>query len=156
MPEAKRQAVDIDGVAKHIALYEADPVAAHDFDTGNVGRAGIAPTLLLKAIGRKSGAPRSIPLIYQPVGDGFIIIGSLGGAPKHPEWYLNLLANPECEVQVGKFNYSATAETVEGELRELYWDLAARTWPSYIGYQVSAGDRQIPVVLLRTTSVAMT
>lgn len=153
MSDAKRQAVDTDGVTKHIALYESDPVAAHDFDTGNVGRAGIAPTLLLKAIGRKSGTPRSIPLIYQPVGDGFIIIGSLGGAPKHPEWYLNLIANPDCGIQVGKYNYKAKAETVEGGLRELYWDLAARTWPPYVDYQVAAGERQIPVVLLRTSSV---
>lgn len=154
MPDAKRQAVDLDGVATHIALYETDPVAAHDFDTGRVGREGITPTLLLTAIGRKSGTPRPIPLIYQPVGDGFIIIGSLGGAPNHPEWYLNLRANPDCDVQVGKFSYKAKAETVEGDLRALYWDLAARTWPSYIDYQIAAGERQIPVVLLRTSSVA--
>ena len=154
MSDAKRQAVDVDGVARHIALYETDPVAAHDFDTARVGREGIAPTLLLISTGRKSGKKSALPLIYQPVGDGFIVIGSLGGAPKHPQWYLNLVANPECAVQVGKFKYKAVAETVDGALREQYWDLAARIWPSYIDYQVAAGERQIPVVLLRTTSVA--
>ena len=156
MAEAKHANLDINGIAKHIELYDSDPVAAHDFDTSNVGRMGIAPTLLLKVVGRKSGKSGAIPLIYQPVGDGFIVIGSLGGAPKHPEWYRNLVANPECDVQVGKFRYTAKAETVEGDLRERYWDLAARTWPSYVDYQVSAGDRRIPVVLLRTISVVQT
>ena len=153
MSDSPRQSLNLDLLSEHIALYESDPVAGHDFDTGRVGREGIAPTLLLTTTGRKSGQARSLPLIYQPVGDGFIIIGSLGGAPKHPQWYLNLVANPECEVQVGKFKYKAVAETGEGPLRERYWDLAARTWPAYADYQVAAGERQIPVVLLRATAV---
>ena len=60
-----------------------------------------APVLLLSTTGRKSGQRRTTPLVYTMDGDDFVLIASNGGAPKHPAWYLNLMANPDATVEVG-------------------------------------------------------
>jgi len=135
-------------LTEHLALYRADPVRAHDWDATAVGRPGIVPTLLLTTIGRRSGAPVTVPLLYQPAGEGFVVVGSKGGGRRHPAWFLNLQADPECAIQVGRFEFEATARVVSGSQRDTYWDLMTRVWPNYQAYQART-ERQIPIVLLQ-------
>ncbi len=139
--------LDVSWLQQHTAKYLEDPVAAHDWDATPVGGTGLVPTLLLTSTGRTSGEPRSTPLLYQPCGRGFVVVASKGGSHSDPEWYKNLLANPRCHLQVGKFQYAAVAETLEGAEREAYWAWMARFWPDYETYQ-SRTDRKIPVVIL--------
>jgi len=71
----------------------------------------------------------------------------MGGAPKHPGWYRNLVKNPEVRVQVKGDVFQARARTAEGEERERLWKLVNRQWPDYDAYQRRT-ERQIPVVVL--------
>ena len=106
------------------------------------------PSLLLTTTGRKSGDKLIFPLFYGETGDGgYIIVASKGGAPKHPQWYLNLVANPEVEVQVGTKKLKARARTVSGAERAKLWQEALKFWPPYADYQKKT-EREIPVVVL--------
>jgi proline iminopeptidase len=87
-------------------------------------------------------------LIYGEAGDSYVIIASKGGLPSHPIWYLNLLANPDCELMVGPRSLSARARVAEGEERERLWKQMAEMYPPYNEYQERAGARTIPVVVL--------
>ena len=138
---------DYSWLREHTELYLKDPVRAHDWDASPVGGQGLVPTLLLTTVGRKSGAHRPTPLLYQPTGSGFIVVASRGGSDHHPAWYLNLLARPECEIQVGKFSYSATARVLATDERTPYWHWMVRFWPDYEQYQART-DREIPIVIL--------
>lgn len=135
-------------IADHIELYRTDPDKAHMWDSSLGGGKGMLPTLLLTSTGRRSGEARPLPLIYKKVGDAYVIIASKGGAPAHPAWYLNLLANPDCQVQAGRVVVQATARTAEGAEREDLWNQLAEIYPPYNDYQKYAGDREIPVVVL--------
>ncbi len=112
-----------------------------------VGRVGKAPILLLTTIGRRSGEPRTAPLLYLKDGDRLAIVASFGGQPKHPIWYLNLTANPEVHVQVGREQFKATARTAGVEERARLWPRLVEMYPGYAGYQEKT-DREIPIVLL--------
>ncbi|HEX3885746.1 MAG TPA: nitroreductase family deazaflavin-dependent oxidoreductase [Stellaceae bacterium] len=107
----------------------------------------IVPSLLLTTTGRKSGEKFIFPLFYGEAGGSYLVIASKGGAPKHPNWYLNLVANPEVEVQVGTKKMKARARTVTGPERAGLWEKALEFWPPYADYQTKT-DREIPVVLL--------
>ncbi len=139
---------EIPWIAEHIELYRTDPDKAHLWDSSPLGGPGLLPTLLLTTTGRKSGEPRGLPLIYGEAGDGYVIIASKGGMPNHPIWYLNLEANPECELMVGSKPVSARARIAEGEERERLWAEMAKIYPPYDDYQKTAGSRRIPVVVL--------
>jgi deazaflavin-dependent oxidoreductase (nitroreductase family) len=76
-----------------------------------------------------------------------VVVASIGGAPKHPQWYLNLLANPNVELQVGPEVISGQARTAEGEEKKRLWREMAGIWPQYDRYQEKT-DRQIPVVVI--------
>jgi deazaflavin-dependent oxidoreductase (nitroreductase family) len=104
-------------------------------------------TLLLTTTGRKSGEPRTTPLIYAPVGDSFAIVASKGGSDEPPAWYLNLSANPEVEVQVKADRFQARARTASAEEKPALWRKMAAEWPAYDEYQRKT-DREIPVVVL--------
>lgn len=138
-------------IKDHIALYRTDPEKAHMWDSSVAGGTGVLPTLLLTTTGRKSGEPRALPLIYGEVDGGCAVIASKGGFPTHPAWYTNLEANPECQVQVGAKGFQARARVAEGDERERIWKQLAKVYPPYDQYQVSAGDRVIPVVVLEPT-----
>jgi proline iminopeptidase len=105
------------------------------------------PSLLLTTTGRKSGEKFIFPLFYGQDGDSIIVVASKGGAPEHPGWYKNLLANPEVEVQVGTRHIKARARTVTGPAREALWQKALQFWPPYADYAKKT-EREIPVVLL--------
>ena len=97
--------------------------------------------------GRKSGNKHLFPLFYGTAGNGYFIVASKGGAPDHPGWYKNILANPEVELQVGTKTLKAKARTVSGAERAKLWDDAVKWWPSYTDYQKKT-EREIPVVVL--------
>jgi deazaflavin-dependent oxidoreductase (nitroreductase family) len=134
-------------IAEHIKLYQTDPEKAHHWDSSPLGGPGILPTLLLTTKGRKSGEPRALPLIYGNVDDSYVVIASKGGMPKHPIWYLNLEAEPECELMVGAKQVSARARVAEGEERERIWQQMVEIYAPYVDYQ-KATERTIPVVVL--------
>ncbi|HET7046212.1 MAG TPA: nitroreductase family deazaflavin-dependent oxidoreductase [Gaiellaceae bacterium] len=115
-------------------------------EVGHIWKRG-AKVLLLTTKGRKSGEPRTTPLIYEQAGDAYVIVASKGGTPEHPGWYLNLVAEPQVELQVEDEVFPARARTATGEEREQLWQLAARQWPDYDAYQEKT-DREIPVVVL--------
>lgn len=135
-------------VADHVKLYLEDPEAGHLWDASLGGGSGMLPTLLLFTTGRRSGKQRVLPLIYRQADDHYVIIASKGGAPKHPGWYLNLVAEPECEIQVGPQRMRARARTAEDAQRQDLWDKLVEIYAPYAEYQQRAGDREIPVVVL--------
>lgn len=139
---------EIPWIAEHIELYKTDPEKAHMWDSSPLGGPGVLPTLLLTTIGRKSGEPRPLPLIYGEAGDSYVIVASKGGMPKHPIWFLNLEAQPECDLMVGPKAVRARARVAEGEEREKLWKHMVEIYPPYEDYKKSAGDRVIPVVVL--------
>jgi deazaflavin-dependent oxidoreductase (nitroreductase family) len=104
-------------------------------------------TLLLTTTGRKSGRKRTTPLIYQPYGDAYLIVASKGGAPEPPEWYLNLQADPDVEVQIRDDKFPARARTATPEEKPDMWQTMTSTWPAYDEYQGKT-DREIPVVVI--------
>jgi deazaflavin-dependent oxidoreductase (nitroreductase family) len=137
---------DVDGwdrIKAHLELYRTDPEKAHDWNP--YGK--VVPTLLLVAKGRTTGKPRTRPLIYERVGDAYVVVASMGGAPEHPAWYRNIVANPDCEIQVVRDVIPVRARTAEGEERERLWADMVGVLPQYAEYQART-DRQIPVVVL--------
>lgn len=137
-----------DWIDEHRQIYLSDPEKGHMWDSTVVGGPGPVPTLLLTTVGRKSGQKRIMPLIYGKVEEGYVIVASKGGAPNHPDWYVNLQTEPHVEVQVASHKFQARAETVSGDQRRALWQLMLPIWPPYADYQKKT-EREIPVVLLR-------
>lgn len=125
---------------KHVERYrETAGEEGHDWNG--------APVLILTTTGRRSGEPRSAPLIYGRRGDDYVVVASKGGAPKDPDWYRNLAADPDVDVQVRGHRFPARARTATSAEREELWSLMTERWPSYDSYQEKT-DREIPVVVL--------
>ena len=119
---------------------------------GSTWRVGSAfpwgvPVLLLTTIGRKSGQPRTAPLLFIEDGGKVIVAGSQGGLPKDPLWYRNLQANPECQVQIKRRTMNMTARTASPEEREVLWPKLVAHYPDFASYATWM-DRVIPVVIL--------
>jgi deazaflavin-dependent oxidoreductase (nitroreductase family) len=125
---------------EHVERYQAT-----DGEEGYLWNGATA--LLLTVTGRKSGRRHTTPLIFAADGDDFVVVASMGGAPAHPQWYLNLEADPSARVQVRGDHYDVTARTAEGDERERLWRLVNEQWPNYEVYQ-SRTERRIPVVVL--------
>jgi len=106
-----------------------------------------ATALLLTTTGRKSGEARTQPLIFAQDGDDYLVVASLGGAPNHPAWYLNLTANPDAEVQVKGDHIPVTARTASDDEKPRLWKIVTEQWPNYDVYQTRT-DRVIPLVVL--------
>jgi proline iminopeptidase len=117
-----------------------------DGDEGHIWREG-STVLLLTTTGRRTGLARTTPLIYDFDDGNPVIVASKGGAPRHPYWYLNLVAKPEVEVQIKGERFRARARTTEGEVRERLWRQMNVMWPHYAEYQQKT-ERVIPVVVL--------
>ncbi len=129
--------------ADHVDRYLAtDGEDGHDWN----GR----PTLLLTTRGRKSGEPRTLPLIYARDGEDVLVVASRGGAPNHPRWYLNLEADPDVEVQVKGDRFHARARTATAQERPRLWEIVTKVFPDYLEYQTRT-TREIPVVVLERT-----
>ncbi len=117
----------------------------------NEGRVGGqfegAPLLLLTTRGRKSGQPRTSPMMYLADGDRLLVFASKGGAPANPDWYGNLVADPKVTVEVGVEKFEARAVVLDGEERDRHYAEQARRYPGFTEYQART-DRVIPVVAL--------
>jgi deazaflavin-dependent oxidoreductase (nitroreductase family) len=103
--------------------------------------------LLLTTTGAKTGEPRIAPLVYTRDGDCYVIVASKGGAPAHPAWYLNLVADPVVTVEVGRETITARATVTDGAERDRLFAAHAAEFPYFVGYQKKT-TRVIPVVLL--------
>ena len=137
-----------DGTAKwlsrlHSGLYRATG--------GSIGRRLVDnDMLLLTTSGRASGRPHTVPLLYLRDGETLVVFASWGGRDRHPEWYLNLVAECRAHVRVRGDVWEVGARTAEGEERERWWTAAQIAYSGYTTYQ-SRTDRQIPVVMLDPT-----
>ncbi|MER7368460.1 nitroreductase family deazaflavin-dependent oxidoreductase [Nonomuraea wenchangensis] len=125
---------------EHVRRYqETDGAEGHDWNNTTV--------LLLTTKGRNSGRPYTTPLIYQRHGDLYLVVASYGGAPDDPQWYKNLRADPEVEVQVKGERFAARARPARAEEKPEMWRVMTATWPQYDEYQQKT-DREIPIVVL--------
>jgi deazaflavin-dependent oxidoreductase (nitroreductase family) len=129
---------------EHVRRYEeTDGAEGHEWQG--------TTTLILTTTGRKSGQERRSPLIYQKFGDDYLVVASKGGADQPPDWYLNLVADPEVSVQVKGDKFKARARTATpGEKPEM-WRVMTEVWPAYKDYQTKT-SREIPVVVLERVS----
>jgi deazaflavin-dependent oxidoreductase (nitroreductase family) len=106
-----------------------------------------ATILLLTTTGRRSGDPRTMPLIYRADGDRFVVVASKGGWKDNPLWYENLKADPDVTIELKGQTIPVRASTAQGEERARLWPLMTEVWPDYDTYQRRA-EREIPVVVL--------
>jgi len=138
-----------DWMVEHVNSYiSSGGTDGHIYKISQPGRPEVAvPSLLLTTTGRKSGERFMFPLFYGTTGDSYFVVASKGGAPQHPGWYRNILANPDVEVQVGTSKMKARARTAAGEERAWLWAASLEFWPPYADYQRKT-EREIPVVVL--------
>jgi deazaflavin-dependent oxidoreductase (nitroreductase family) len=106
-----------------------------------------APMLLLHTTGRHSGTERVNPLVYWPEGDRMVIFASKGGGPTHPDWYRNLMAQPDTTVEVGTGTVTVHARETEGDERHDLFDRITAVMPGFADYQAKT-SRIIPVIML--------
>jgi deazaflavin-dependent oxidoreductase (nitroreductase family) len=125
---------------KQVELFEAT-----DGREGNTMRG--RPIIVLTSVGAKSGKLRKTPLMRVEHEGEYAVVASLGGAPRHPVWYFNLVANPHVELQDGAERRDYTAREVTGEEKTVWWQRAVAAWPDYAAYQEKT-DRSIPVFVL--------
>ena len=127
-------------VANQVKLYEA---------TGGAegGTLEDKPVVILTTHGRHSGKVRKTPLMRVEHDGAYAVIASMGGAAKHPVWYLNLVAAPAVTLQDGANVQELTARVASGDERARWWAVAVEAWPAYAEYQTKT-DREIPVVVL--------
>jgi len=111
------------------------------------GRFEGADLLLLHTTGARSGLERVNPLAYQKLGEEYVVFGSKGGAPTHPDWYRNVLVNPKVTVEVGTEKFEAIARVAEGKERERIWTTQKERVPGFAEYERKT-TREIPVVVL--------
>jgi deazaflavin-dependent oxidoreductase (nitroreductase family) len=132
----------------HLKLYLTDPAAAHMWDPIVIGvPGGPVKCLLLTYTGRKSGRTLHTALQYYTLGDKLAVVGSRGGTIEHPVWYLNLLAEPRCHIQVGTQGRDAVARTLTGAERAEWWAMITAEQPIQLEYQART-TREIPIILM--------
>jgi deazaflavin-dependent oxidoreductase (nitroreductase family) len=129
-------------------LFGPEHVKAYRETDGELGYNWRGTTiLLLSTTGRATGEERTTPLIHRTDGDAWVVVASKGGAPDHPHWYKNLVANPDATIQVKGDRIPVRARTAEGEERSRLWGLMTDVWPAYDDYRKRT-EREIPVVVL--------
>ena len=115
---------------------------------GRVVALGLLPSLLLTTTGRRTGRPRTHPLLYVRDGDGIVVIGSNWGQAHHPAWTGNLLADPRAAVNVRGRDIPVTARLTTGEDRERLRSLLIGVWPAYETYERRAAGRRLRIFRL--------
>ncbi|MFI1797460.1 nitroreductase family deazaflavin-dependent oxidoreductase [Streptomyces sp. NPDC020379] len=108
------------------------------------------PVVVLTTLGAKSGKIRKTPLMRVEHDGRYAVVASLGGAPKHPVWYHNIVADPRVELQDGPVRQDMTAREVTGEEKARWWERAVAAYPDYADYQKKT-EREIPVLVLEPT-----
>lgn len=129
-----------DFARNQVDLYES---SGGQKGTTNRGR----PVIVLTTLGAKSGKVRKTPLQRVEHDGEYAVVASLGGAPKPPKWYYNVLAHPEVELQDGSLKKDFRAREVTGDERAVWWERAVESWPDYANYQTKT-DREIQVFVL--------
>jgi deazaflavin-dependent oxidoreductase (nitroreductase family) len=118
---------------------------------GNVGGAFEGfPLLLLHHVGARSGVERVNPLAYQQLDDSgsLAVFASKGGAATNPNWYYNVVANPDTTIELGSETQRVTAHVAAGDERRRIWEAQKQAFPNFAEYEKTAGTREIPVVVL--------
>lgn len=149
MPDARLAPNLPDWMVEHAKRYlSSGGTDGHMYRITLQGRPEMTvPSLMLTTRGRRSGERFVLPLFYGRAGESYFVVASKGGAPQHPAWYSNILAEPEVEIQVGTARMRARARTAAGEERARLWQQALEFWPPYADYQQKT-EREIPVVVL--------
>lgn len=111
------------------------------------------PVVLLTTVGAKSGKLRKTPLMRVEHDGTYAVVASLGGAPRNPVWYFNIVAHPQVELQDGPAHHDLTAREVTGAEKALWWERAVGAFPDYADYQTKT-ERQIPVFVLEAGAAA--
>lgn len=128
--------------------FAADQVALYEATAGAEGnRLQGRPVVILTTRGRRTGKVRKTPLMRVEHEGRYAVVASMGGAPRHPVWYHNLVAQPRVTLQDGPNVYDMVARQVHGEEKATWWTRALETWPAYADYQAKT-TRQIPVFVL--------
>ena len=141
-----------DFVGNHLSSYlTSGGRQGHIIDCSHVGARGLMPTLLLETIGRTSGKPRIVPLIYGFYAGEWVVVGSKGGSPEHPAWFVNLQNQDEVVFQVATQAYRGVWRTPDADEHAQVWAYVTNIFPPYVEYQKTT-HRQIPVVFLRATA----
>jgi deazaflavin-dependent oxidoreductase (nitroreductase family) len=112
-----------------------------------IGRHGL-PSLLITTTGRRTGLPRTQPLLYAPDGDGYVIVGSNWGQQHHPAWSGNLVACPDATVTIDGTAIAVRATLATGAERDRLWTLVRAMWPAYDTYAARAAGRDIRIFRL--------
>jgi deazaflavin-dependent oxidoreductase (nitroreductase family) len=110
--------------------------------------------LVLTTTGAKSGEKRETPLVYSREGEDIVIIASKGGAPSHPAWYHNIVANPRVTIEVDGARIESDARIAEGDERRRLYDQHAELHDSFTEYEAKTGGRVIPVIVLRRAAAS--
>lgn len=138
-----------DWVTEHREMYlRSGGAEGHIMDLTPVGGHPFATHCMIRYKGRKSGKTFITALCYADIGGEVVICASKGGADHHPEWYLNLIAQPEVEFQIATQAFRATWREPEGAEREKIWNFMVDCFPFYANYQAST-SRQIPLVVMK-------
>ena len=132
----------LDWVREQVELYESSGGTR-----GTTLRDTGMPVVILTLRGAKTGKIRKTPLMRVEHDGCYAAVASQGGAPKHPSWYANLLANPQIEVQDGPVKTDMVAREVTGEEKRIWWERAVAAFPPYADYQRRT-ERQIPLLVL--------
>lgn len=114
---------------------------------GRVAAFARQPLLLLTHRGARTGTKRTNPLAYFRDGDDYVVVASKGGAPTNPDWYHNLLANPDATIEVGTEVFVVTARQSDDEERERLWAMITSANPAFAEYETKT-ERRIPVMIL--------
>jgi deazaflavin-dependent oxidoreductase (nitroreductase family) len=139
-------------VRDHVELYESSGgtegttlgvLVAREEDE----RLRDVPVVILSTLGAKSGKIRKSPVIRVEHDARYAVVASAGGAPKHPVWYHNAVADPRVELQDGPVRQDMLAREVTGDEKALWWARAVEAFPDYAEYQKNT-DREIPVLIL--------
>ena len=134
---------------RFLSAEQADRFESSGGTEANTLRDTGMPIMMVTCRGHKSGKVRKVPLMRVEHEGEYAIIGSKGGAPTHPGWYYNLVADPRVIVQDGTERFETTVRLVEGEERAGWWERAVAAFPPYAEYEVKAGaaGRTIPVFI---------
>jgi deazaflavin-dependent oxidoreductase (nitroreductase family) len=131
-----------------VEAYLANPAGRA---TG-AGPSGL-PTLLLTTIGRRSGAPRTMPLVFLQHGEDVVVVASLAGYDSQPAWYRNLQANPECWIQLDERRMRARAREADAPERKTLWPRLVAMFPLWGHFQQQT-ERPFPIVIVSPTGPA--
>lgn len=138
-----------DWVTEHREMYlRSGGVQGHIMDIRPVGGPYLGTHLMIRYKGRKSGKTFITPLCYADIGGEVVIVGSKGGADKHPEWYLNIKAAETIDFQIATQAFRATWREPEGEEYQAVWDFMVKCYGFYADYQAST-DRKIPLIMMQ-------